>query len=45
MRDAIYKHRRVDGYPFGGGAGMVMQVEPIARAIAELRTEIGRAHV
>lgn len=35
------KHRRVDDYPFGGGAGMVMQVEPIHRAIAELRAERG----
>lgn len=31
------KHRRVDDYPFGGGAGMVMQVEPIHRAITELK--------
>jgi tRNA (guanine37-N1)-methyltransferase len=36
---SLDKHRRVDDYPFGGGAGMVMQVEPIARAIAELRGE------
>lgn len=27
------KHRRVDDYPFGGGAGMLMQAEPIFRAI------------
>lgn len=33
------KHRRVDDYPFGGGAGMVMAVEPIHRAITELRAE------
>lgn len=33
------KHRRVDDYPFGGGAGMVMQVEPIHRAIMELQAE------
>lgn len=31
------KHRRVDDYPFGGGAGMVMQVDPIHRAITELK--------
>lgn len=31
------KHRRLDDYPFGGGAGMVMTVEPIHRAIAELK--------
>ncbi|MBK8497295.1 MAG: tRNA (guanosine(37)-N1)-methyltransferase TrmD [Flavobacteriales bacterium] len=33
------KHRKVDDYPFGGGAGMVMQVEPIHRAIEQLRAE------
>ncbi|MFW6202762.1 MAG: tRNA (guanosine(37)-N1)-methyltransferase TrmD [Marinilabilia sp.] len=33
------KHRRVDDYPFGGGAGMVMQIEPIARAIEKLQNE------
>lgn len=33
------KHRRVDDYPFGGGAGMVMQVEPIHKAIQALRSE------
>ena len=25
------KHRKVDDYPFGGEAGMVMQLEPVAR--------------
>lgn len=33
------KHRRVDDYPFGGGAGMVMQIEPIANCIRALQTE------
>ena len=33
------KHRRVDDYPFGGGAGMVMQIEPIARVIEKLKSE------
>ena len=33
------KHRRVDDYPFGGGAGMVMMIEPIANAIQYLRSE------
>ena len=32
------KHRRLDDYPFGGGAGMVMSVEPIHRAIQSLRS-------
>lgn len=33
------KHRRIDDYPFGGGAGMVMRIEPIHRAIDQLRSE------
>ncbi|CCH52034.1 tRNA (guanine-N1)-methyltransferase [Fibrisoma limi BUZ 3] len=33
------KHRRVDDYAFGGGAGMVMQIEPIARCIRGLQAE------
>ncbi len=33
------KHRRVDDYPFGGGAGMVMMIEPIERCIAALKEE------
>jgi len=33
------KWRRVDDYPFGGEAGMVMQIEPVDRAISILKTE------
>lgn len=33
------KHRKVDDYPFGGEAGMVMQVEPVDRCIAALKSE------
>lgn len=33
------KWRRVDNYPFGGAAGMVMQIEPVERAIEALRAE------
>ncbi|MFO7852901.1 MAG: tRNA (guanosine(37)-N1)-methyltransferase TrmD [Bacteroidota bacterium] len=33
------KHRSVDDYPFGGGAGMVMTIEPIYRAIEKLKSE------
>ena len=34
LRDyAINKHGQVDDYPYGGGAGMVLMVEPIAKAI------------
>jgi len=31
------KQKQVDDYPFGGGAGMVMQIEPIDRCIQELK--------
>ncbi len=30
------KHKTVDDKPFGGGAGMVMKIEPIYRALLEL---------
>lgn len=33
------KHRNVDDYAYGGGAGMVMMIEPIARNIAFLKNE------
>ncbi len=33
------KHRRVDDYPFGGCAGMVMKIEPIDRCISMLKEE------
>ncbi len=33
------KWRRVDDYPFGGSAGMVMQVEPVDNAITALKKE------
>ena len=33
------KHRKVDDYPFGGEAGMVMQVEPVDRCIEALKSE------
>ncbi|MBD2701968.1 tRNA (guanosine(37)-N1)-methyltransferase TrmD [Spirosoma sp. BT702] len=40
LRDyTLDKHRRVDDYAFGGGAGMVMQIEPIARCIRSLQAE------
>ena len=47
------KHMRVDDYPYGGGAGMVMQAEPVYLAYQALChrlrqekvREIGRAHV
>lgn len=33
------KHRKVDDYPFGGEAGMVLQIEPIDNAIATLKAQ------
>jgi len=40
IRDySLDKHKRVDDYPFGGGAGMVMMIEPIARCIEQLKSE------
>ena len=37
LRDySTNKHHRVDDYPFGGEAGMVMQIEPIDRCISAL---------
>ena len=33
------KHRKVDDYPFGGEAGMVMQVQPIEACITKLKSE------
>ncbi len=40
LRDySLDKHRRVDDYPFGGEAGMVMQIEPIDRIISHLKSQ------
>ncbi len=33
------KHRSVDDAPYGGGAGMVLMIEPVARCIDKLRSE------
>jgi tRNA (guanine37-N1)-methyltransferase len=33
------KHRTTDDYAFGGGAGMVMTIEPIDRCISQLKSE------
>ena len=34
-----HKQKQVDDYPFGGGAGMVMMIEPIDRCISTLKKE------
>lgn len=33
------KHKNVDDYQYGGGAGMVMRIEPIAACIEKLKAE------
>lgn len=38
-RWGLGRHRSVDDYPYGGGAGMVMRPEPIAAALDELAPE------
>lgn len=35
------KHKKVDDYPYGGGAGMVMQAQPIYDAYQSVVTELG----
>lgn len=40
LRDySLNKHRKVDDYPFGGEAGMVMQIEPVDRCISALQQQ------
>lgn len=40
LRDyTLNKHRKVDDYPFGGEAGMVMQIEPVDRCISSLKEQ------
>ena len=34
-----YKHKQVDDYQYGGGAGMVMMIEPIANCIRSLKLQ------
>jgi tRNA (guanine37-N1)-methyltransferase len=40
LRDySLDKHKKIDDYAFGGGAGMVLSIEPIDRCIAKLKSE------
>ncbi|MEM9916775.1 MAG: tRNA (guanosine(37)-N1)-methyltransferase TrmD [Bacteroidota bacterium] len=40
LRDyGLGKHRQIDDYQYGGGAGMVMMCEPLAKAIEALKAE------
>lgn len=44
IRDhTVDKHKRVDEYPFGGGVGMVMQADPVFRAMEAIDAEGKRA--
>lgn len=36
------KYNRVDDYPYGGGAGMVMEAEPVYRACKSVEEKIGK---
>ena len=43
IRDfAFNKHQKVDDYPYGGGAGMLMQAEPVYLAYESVEKKIGR---
>lgn len=43
IRDfAFNKHHKVDDYPYGGGAGMLMQAEPVYLAYESIAERIGR---
>lgn len=43
IRDfSVNKHNRVDDYPYGGGAGMVMQAEPVYLAYESVASRIGK---
>lgn len=40
LRDyTLLKHGQIDDYPYGGGAGMVLMVEPLARCVRHLQKE------
>lgn len=46
IRDyALDRHRTVDDAPYGGGAGMVMKVEPLAACIEAVKAQAPRARV
>ncbi len=43
IRDfAFNKHQKVDDYPYGGGAGMLMQAEPVYLAYESIAERIGK---
>ncbi|MCI8429117.1 MAG: tRNA (guanosine(37)-N1)-methyltransferase TrmD [Lachnospiraceae bacterium] len=43
IRDfSVNKHNRVDDYPYGGGAGMVMQAEPVCLAYESVAAKLSK---
>lgn len=45
IRDfSVNKHNRVDDYPYGGGAGMVMQAEPVCLAYESVAERLPGKH-
>ena len=38
------KHKKVDDYPYGGGAGMLMQAQPVYDAYESVSNKIPKAH-
>ena len=45
IRDfSVNKHNRVDDYPYGGGAGMVMQAEPVCLAYESVAARLPGKH-
>ena len=40
LRDySVNKHNKIDDYVFGGGAGMLIQIEPVDRLISHLKSQ------
>ena len=37
------EHRQIDGYPYGGGGGMVLKPEPLFRAVEQIEDKAGAA--
>ncbi|MBO5489803.1 MAG: tRNA (guanosine(37)-N1)-methyltransferase TrmD [Eubacterium sp.] len=43
IRDfTLDRHNKVDDYPYGGGAGMVMEAEPVYRCFEEICSRVGK---
>lgn len=40
---AVGKHRQIDDYPYGGGAGMVLKPEPLFRSVEAIEKKEGEA--